>query len=253
MQKWIVVPLYNESLRFDTEYWNQIVSMANCSFLFANDGSTDNTGNLIDGFTEANVEVLHFSKNAGKAETIRKSFKFILDGGQSNTKFIGYLDADRAFDPLEVVSIINDSTKSFQLESLDAIWMSRVKLGGSQVERSPFRHFFGRVIASYIGIGISKFPYDTQCGFKIFKATSDLSSILDEPFETKWFVDIEIMNRLSSKMNKWMNIDEVPLNYWKEIGNSKIGWHSILRVLFEIFTVKKRLIQVERVVRNGLT
>ena len=252
MKNWIVVPLYNESLRFDTEYWKQIISMADCHFLFANDGSTDNTGNLIDTFIEANVEVLHFSKNEGKAETIRKSFKLVLDGGQSNTNSIGFLDADRAFDPLEVVSIINASTKSFQLESIDAIWMSRVKLGSSQVERSPFRHFLGRAIASYIGLGISKFPYDTQCGFKIFRATADLSSSLEEPFETKWFVDIEIMNRLSSKMGKWMNITEVPLNYWKEIGNSKIGWHSILRVLFEIFTVKKRLIQVERVVSNGL-
>ena len=42
-----VIPCYNEGKRFNIEYWNEISNLNNINLIFVDDGSKDNTLDLI--------------------------------------------------------------------------------------------------------------------------------------------------------------------------------------------------------------
>ena len=53
-----------------------------------------------------------------------------------------------------------------------------------------------------------------------------------------WFVDIELMMRISLIRNNLVNIWEVPLNYWKDVEGSKISFTKFPQIIFEIFRIR---------------
>ncbi|WP_201790060.1 glycosyltransferase [Campylobacter lanienae] len=77
-----VVPCYNESMNLDSFYLeilNQIntINIQNskqisCEFIFINDGSTDNTLEILDNLAlkDNRVRILNFSRNFGKEAAI---------------------------------------------------------------------------------------------------------------------------------------------------------------------------------------
>jgi len=52
---YMVVPCYNEEKRLNLEYWNELIDIAGTKWIFVNDGSTDNTLNLLQGIKNASV------------------------------------------------------------------------------------------------------------------------------------------------------------------------------------------------------
>jgi dolichyl-phosphate beta-glucosyltransferase len=77
--------------------------------------------------------------------------------------------------------------------------------------------------------------YDTQCGAKVFKS-SILQSLLNKPFTTKWFFDIEIFLRLRKENENYIGI-EYPLKKWQNVKGSKINILSFPLVCKEIFAL----------------
>jgi len=74
------------------------------------------------------------------------------------------IDADLST-PLSEITRLLDITKT---KSLDFVLGSRIKIIGSSIKRKAYRHFFGRIVATFIDSGILKLDiYDTQCGAKI--------------------------------------------------------------------------------------
>jgi glycosyltransferase involved in cell wall biosynthesis len=90
----IVVPCYNESKRLrSTEFENYLTDKTSVCFIFVNDGSTDNTLEIIDQLCNSNPgQVMYKSleKNKGKAEAVRQGFLMAIELGFEN---IGYWDA----------------------------------------------------------------------------------------------------------------------------------------------------------------
>lgn len=251
MSNWIIVPVYNEELRFDLQYWRQIIDGSNFNFLFVNDGSTDNTQNLIESLSLPNSTFLQLQSNIGKAEAIRAGFLNLMDQEKLEMKVLGYLDSDRAFDAHEVAEVLQNASSVLEESSLDAVWFSRVKLAGRDIQRSQLRHLAGRSIATFLGYGLENYPYDTQCGFKVFKFNSSLEHALSSPFQTRWFVDIEMYTRISTITRSWIKVLEVPLNTWREVGNSKIHNTAVLSIFSEVVRVKRLLKKAERGFLNG--
>jgi hypothetical protein len=86
-------------------------------------------------------------------------------------------------------------------------------------------------------------PYDPQTGFKIFNFNNQQTEIFEKKFETKWFVDLEILTRYQALEKRIMKIWEEPVNTWKDVDGSKIRG-------FELIAVFKDLIKILRIIRR---
>lgn len=233
----IVVPCFNEATRFDLAYWTEIVeSIPDSIFIFVNDGSTDDTLKVISFIKKDNVFSVNLLKNLGKGEAIRFGLNFALQ--KFNPQSLGFIDSDGAFSPIDIRNIIAAANFKFLPPSkITCLIASRVALSGRNIERSKFRHYLGRIIVSYVCLGWNHPPYDTQSGFKIFKCDSDFVEAIANKFATRWFFDIEILLRISRvRMDR---VWEVPLESWREIGNSSINSREFGRVIREIRTIRK--------------
>ncbi len=237
----LVVPVYNEEFRWNHQYWTSLLQSGDVRLLFVNDGSTDGTGPILRDFAQSNSEslVIDLSVNVGKSEAIRAGFRVAIE---DKSELIGFLDADGAFDIQEVQSVIAQfNQKFFELNAIDAVWSSRVKLLGSNIVRDDSRHYIGRIIHTVIGLWFEELPYDSQSGFKLFKSTPELCSAVSKPFRTRWFVDLELLIRLRT-LKSSLSIIEFPIQNWCDISGSKIRLTSIFVVvvdLIKLFLARK--------------
>jgi hypothetical protein len=67
--------------------------------------------------------------------------------------------------------------------------------------------------------------------------------IFDKKFETKWFVDLEILIRYQVLEKRKMKIWEEPVKTWKDVDGSNIRG-------FELINVFKDLIKILRIIRK---
>lgn len=231
----LIVPCYNEGHRFDIEHWKKLIGKVQTIFIFVDDGSNDNTLEFLEELCSHNaqlVRVLKLANNQGKAEATRFGLQKALENNKE-IELVGYLDADTSIDEKDVNRILSIA-KEFRF---DIVMGSRVKLLGRQIRRSPTRHLVGRIVVTFLSIGISQFPYDSQCGIKVFRATGDLKRILAAPFKTRWFLDLEIMTRLGKPSD--LKIWEEPLYNWVESAGSKIRLTQYPSIVREIFNIKR--------------
>ncbi len=144
------------------------------------------------------VEYLRAPRNQGKGASIRAGWH---RAGESED-WLGFVDADGAVPAREfwrVAALLHSATE-------DAVCGSRVKMAGRSVERSLFRHVQGRAFATLVEWLFHFGFYDTQCGFKFFRADR-LRPVLARLREDRWLLDIEV---LESAQVGWRTIRRGP-------------------------------------------
>lgn len=236
-----VVPCYNEEKRWDSTYWNMVTADESVDWLFVDDGSTDDTVSKIQPLLiQANVTLLSLDKNLGKAHAVRKGLQ--LSSELSEYSSLGFLDADAAVS-VSAIRVFFEKWNEVSSQ-YDMLWASRVKLAGRSINRKKSRHFLGRAVATSLSWGID-LPYDTQCGFKIFKNTKSFQSAINMRIQSRWFVDLEILMNLMT-IEPIVKIWEEPLEYWQEIEGSKIKLQHIPSIITEIIRVKVKLFKLSR-------
>ncbi len=234
----IVIPCFNEALRFKTEPFEQALEQRFLSFIFVNDGSDDSTGSILKTFAERNrarVSFLDCESNRGKGESVRLGMLRALDSG---AQIVGFWDADLSTPLSEILHLLHH----LQVTHTAAVLGSRIRHLGTQIERKLWRHLCGRVFATYSSVALHLPVYDTQCGAKLFRSSPKLKEALSEPFHSRWLFDIELLGRLltngeSSHALRTAEIVELPLVTWREVSGSKISVLSIPRILFEMARV----------------
>lgn len=233
----IVVPCYNEASRLNA---SAFVSAAddnpNLYFLFVNDGSTDNTLEMLYSLREVNTvqfDVLNLDTNCGKAEAVRRGVLKATGGLFDN---VGYWDADLAT-PLNV---IDEFCQLLDCQDVDLVMGSRVRLLGRMVERRALRHYLGRIFATCASIMLNIRVYDTQCGAKIFRNSAELKKVFGKPFKVSWTFDVEMLARFSIVMDttpsaiaaRWV---ECPLKQWVDVKGSKVKGRDYFKGGFEFY------------------
>ena len=232
---YVIVPCFNEENRLDTNYWNNIVEQTEFTWVFVDDGSTDQTTKKLSEIK--NINVLKLEKNSGKGEALRFGTNYVFEISSAEEICIAYLDADGAFDSQDITRIFSIFQEKILGGLYQSVWSSRVALSGRKITRSLFRHYLSRVIVSIIGFTDKNLPYDPQTGFKIFLIDSDSRSIFKDKFKTRWFFELEIRNRWEKLKNKDLKIWEEPVNYWKDIVGSKVNSKQFFRILVELLIV----------------
>ena len=235
----MVVPCFNEEKRIKLNYWNDLTDIPNVRWIFVNDGSTDGTKNVLYKIT--NATIIDINKNVGKAESIRKGITETYKKNSGESFWVGYLDADSAFeieDIRKVIKLVYSKSSAY-----DSYWGSRVALAGRKITRNNLRHILSRILITIFGYKMRDLPYDPQTGFKIFKFNNQQMEIFEKRFETKWFVDLEILIRYQVLEKQIMKIWEEPVNTWKDVDGSNIRG-------FELITVVNDLIKILRIIRK---
>ena len=238
----MIVPFFNESKRWRSEYWTAATSLNGIEWIFVNDGSSDDTKELLDSFSRGrlNVRAIHLAQNVGKGEAVRAGMLSAIDGSTPDLQGIGFVDADGAFDIGDIDRVVQIFySKLHEHVGFDAIWTARIALAGRNIIRSNFRHYVGRAIATVMSSNFPESPYDTQSGFKIFAATSELKNCLSDPFLTRWLFDIEILLRWRLQTLRLMKVWEEPLLAWKDVAGSKITFLQTAKIIHEINLINK--------------
>lgn len=247
----IVVPCYNEAIRFNSDYFNKLIKIPDTIWLFINDGSTDNTGELLQKYSQRkNTMYLTNKKNLGKSKTLVRGFQYAFRQ-YGALAWVGFLDSDGAFHVSDVQGMIKH-TSSKRLTAYNAVYSSRVKMAGRIIKRKPIRHVISRLITTGFGLIWPDIPYDTQSGFKLYRITNEFKLLFLQSFKTRWFFDIELSIKYSRYQKINLKVWEVPVFLWVDIQGSKINLKEGVRLSFEILYIFFLLISNRNYLHNRI-
>ena len=227
----IIIPVYNEEKRLPMQAFHSFISThLHLYWLFVNDGSTDNSEELLGELTGVfpeRVQVLSHVENKGKAEAIRSGV--LAAKKWKDFSQIGYWDADLSSPLMGILAL-----QSFLSEhpQTGLVIGSRKRTTDNAISQPWLRYLLGRGFARIV-TWLFHLPYfDTQCGAKIGKADL-LYQVCEVPFLSKWLVDIELIMRLQNAFPK-QKIVELPLPQWTHKGGSKLQIAHWWKILYEI-------------------
>ena len=263
-----MIPCYNEAERIQKELFLQaLVNDTNLSFVFVNDGSADDTFDVLNVFRnnqnpdiQSRWHILSYINNKGKSNAVRCGFCYVYNqlnvvesqkydsfnfaeefpdvtitgSNPIGCDYVGFWDADLAT-PLEEVSWFYHFAGN---QENDMIIGSRVSRLGANIQRTIFRHYSGRLFATLISDGLGWKVHDTQCGAKLLKPHL-IPICMGEPFKTSWLFDVEMLLRMKKVFGNDAQgqILEVPIRTWNDVKGSKIGWNDFLKVPYQIWKV----------------
>jgi glycosyltransferase involved in cell wall biosynthesis len=170
-------------------------------------------------------------KNSGKAEAVRTGLHLALE---DDAEIVGYIDADLATPVEEVRRLVNTIID----RDASVVMGSRVAILGSDIRRSPSRHYLGRIFATVASMALGTGVYDTQCGAKFFRDTPALEVALADPFSSRWAFDVELLGRLlNAGIDPQREIVEVPLQRWADIPGSKMSVRSMAKAGLDLLNI----------------
>lgn len=213
---------------------------SNIHLLFVNDGSTDNTLNMLKNFCARFPErtsVLDQQPNRGKAEAVRRGMLHAIAGGDA--EYTGFWDADLATPLQQIPDLLACLVKN---PRLNMVFGARVKLLGRHIDRRPLRHYLGRCFATTASALLQLPIYDTQCGAKLFRNTPELAHLLAAPFHSRWIFDVEILARFlalhkGDRHPLREEIYEYPLPVWTDVAGSKVSSLDFFRAFGELAAI----------------
>lgn len=237
----VVVPCYNEERRLDAPRYATLVDSGLVRLLFVNDGSTDETLRVLTELAAGTdrVEILDLPTNVGKGEAVRRGLLHAID---SNALVIGYYDADLATPPEEFLRLLDILADN---PHLSVVMGSRVALLGRRIDRTPARHYLGRLLASIASIVLRVRVYDTQCGAKVLRVTPAVVEALRRPFRSGWVFDVELIGRLLQGSASIAPLpptafEEVPLREWHDVPGSKVTFVDMVGALVDLIALGVR-------------
>jgi glycosyltransferase involved in cell wall biosynthesis len=243
----MVIPCYNEANRLEVDKFQAYVDAGHPHrFVFVNDGSRDQTLNVIQGLQRHrphSVICIDLPKNVGKAEAVRRG---LLAAFETQADFVGYWDADLAT-PLETIAAFCELLES--RPDLEMVFGARVRLLGRSIARDPLRHYLGRVFATAASLTLGLPIYDTQCGAKLLRVSPLTSSLFQQPFLTRWLFDVEIIARLiqAYRQNHLRPpqelIYEFPLQSWHDVAGSKVKPLDFFKSFFELARIHRKYLR----------
>jgi dolichyl-phosphate beta-glucosyltransferase len=238
----LVVPCYNEASRLPQRRFVEALERYGwLRLLFVDDGSTDATASTLRAVQQPQpdrVRILTLERNRGKAAAVRAG---LLAAREAKAPFVGYWDADLSA-PLDELSGMRELLH--EEPAIEAVFGSRVRLLGRQIERSTLRHYLGRVFATAASLSLRLPVYDTQCGAKLLRNSDLLGQVLDRPFDTRWIFDVELLARYVAALGRDampQHIVEYPLTQWHAAAGSRLRAAHFVQAAWDLAHIRRQL------------
>lgn len=230
----VVIPCYNEENRLSSALFKDFIDKnVGYHLCFVNDGSTDNTLDVLEKLrkgNEENISIFNCEINGGKAEAVRQGVQYLSK--QNNFDFIGYLDADLSTDFKD----FDDLVKTIGNSDFKIVSGSRISRMGANIAKESARKIISKTINLIIQTILGMPFKDTQCGAKIMDR--EIASLMfEKKFITKWLFDVEIFMRMrrhygKDKVKKY--ICEQPLKRWVHVDDSKLSMKDSVKIVGQL-------------------
>ncbi|MGE3798910.1 MAG: glycosyltransferase [Thermomicrobiales bacterium] len=234
----LVVPCYNEASRLKlSAFDNYLAGCSTSSILFVDDGSKDQTADVIGEFCRSHpdrTQLMSLPQNSGKAEAVRLG---LLAAADTDAECVGFWDADLAT-PLEAAREFAHVLT--RCPDVHVVWGTRLPLLGRAIERHPVRKLLGKVFSGCSAIATGLPIQDALCGAKMFRNGPLFRDLFGMPFQSRWIFDVEILIRLRALANSKYELPidsilfEFPLEQWQEIGGSRLRMKDFARAGIEL-------------------
>ena len=214
----IVIPVYNEAsslIELYEEIKINVTSFLIWEILFVDDGSTDDSGEIIRSLHEKDkrVKLIQFHRNYGKSAALSEGFK------TATGNFILTMDADLQDDPKEIDNLFKKIQDGYDLVS-----------GWKKTRKDPLSKkipskFFNWVTRLMTGVKI----HDFNCGLKLYrKRVVDTLEIYGGRHR--------YIPALASQ--KRFIIGEIPVNHReRKYGTTKYGGARLFHGFFDLLTI----------------
>jgi len=237
----IVFPIFNEEFRLRSSF-NHILSFLKkkkkfkIEIIFVDDGSKDNSYNLLKQFVQNNnnfksknkikFKIVKSKKNLGKGSALKMGVK------KAKYNWILTTDMDMSVSLFQ----ISDWIEKKLVNKKYSVYFGSRSHKKSIVERVYFRKIIGDIGSFLIFMILNIRIKDTQCGYKLYKkncAKFAFSKLINCGFDH----DLELIMLLRSKNIK---IVELPVK-WKHKDDSKVNmlWDPI-KVFIGILKIRFR-------------
>lgn len=179
----LIMPVYNEGkiikntleklnsfLKKDKNEWEIVI---------INDGSTDNTLEILENFKPRFFRIVSYEKNKGKGFAIKKGVE------TASKEYIGFMDSDMAYSFENLIEMAKD------LENYEIVMGTRDP-SGNPTYQNRVRKFLGKRFRKISDLILGYELGDTQCGIKAFRkeVAKDLFS---KQRMNGWSFDAEIL------------------------------------------------------------
>ena len=215
----IVIPVYNEenSIKF---LYKEIIEVMNDYFnkfeiIFIDDGSTDNSFNIINNISadDSHVILVQLNRNYGKSDALNEGFKL------AKYDYIVTLDSDLQDDPIEIVKLTNKLDEGFDCASG---WKKDRK---DPLSKTIPSFFFNKFINFFSGLKL----HDLNCGIKAYK--KEAIKTLNIYGGLHRYIPLLLVN------NGYQITEEVVNHKPRIHGKSKYGKSRFFHGIFDFLTI----------------
>ncbi|MFH0979308.1 MAG: dolichyl-phosphate beta-glucosyltransferase [Candidatus Woesearchaeota archaeon] len=207
----VVIPAYNEEKRIANSISKVIDYLDRKKFdyelIIVDDGSTDTTVEIVQGFNNGKIRLLKNEVNRGKGFSVRRGML------AAENPYILFSDADLSTPITELPRLMK------YINGYPIVIGSRRMKGSLIVTRQPwYRSIPGKVFPLMVNLLVLKGIRDTQCGFKLFRRAAAQELFPLQKLE-RFSFDAEILLLAQLKGYK---IKEVPV-VWANALDSKLN------------------------------
>jgi glycosyltransferase involved in cell wall biosynthesis len=183
----IVVPAHNEEENIGSFLSGLSKRFDKAEIIVVCNGCTDHTPDIVKNVKRRNMELLIFPDKIGKGAAVIEGFK------HSTGDYIGFVDADGAFDYDDITKIING------LKNSDCVIASKWKgQSFSSVKQPITRRIAGRIWNFFVRTMLDLDIHDTQAGLKFLRR--EVFESMGKNFVCKGFeFDVELLFKIKEK------------------------------------------------------
>jgi len=216
----IIIPCYNEAATIAevlARVWRAETCGLEKEVIVVNDGSTDETGQLLEGLQGNGIKVIHHERNLGKGAAIRTALE------QVTGDIVLIQDADLEYDPDEYPSLLHPMLN----DHVEVVYGSRMLCKGTKQGALPFL-VGGMLLSRLTNLLYRAGITDEPTGYKVFKA--DLLKSIDLKC-----TGFEFCPEVTAKVRKrGYTIKEVPISYNPRSVSEgkKISWRDFIVHVF---------------------
>ncbi len=218
----VVIPLLNEeeSLRELHDWIVKVMRSNQFSYeiLFVDDGSTDNSWEIIEDLSKknSNVKGLKFQINYGKSQALNAAFK------EAQGDVVITMDADLQDNPEEIPELFDLITT----KNLDLISGWKKKRYDSKIRKNIPSKLFNAVARKTSGLHL----HDFNCGLKAYK--NEVIKNIDVNGEMHRYIPVLVKNAGFTKID-----EKIVQHQARKYGTTKFGIDRFINGFLDLITI----------------